>query len=650
MLMSSFAALAEGGTTPPTNNLTPNTPLTITNLQGGDTVNLYKVIQWNENSGWDFTTQFASLGSMAVASVLADGETVEPRIDTVLKYITGVPATYTTDADGNVTTNNDAIPGQINSKLAGIIAGLAGGTAADTKTLETNETSYSKAAATGDAGLYVALIAAGQSGWVYNPVFIASNYINANGTPATDTNNVWNLTENASYSDSAFAKKEKITVDKKVADKENDQWVDGELTDLLNGGGYSYDAASTSKVGDVVDFDITTTIPVYASNYTVNNKALTFTVYDVMSTGLELYPNEGTSMGTVTVQSKVGEGNWETVDSSNYNLDTVATGNGTAKNVTVAFTSAYVAGRTVPTNIKISYKAKVTDAANYNVNRENNTVTVEYSNNPEDDSKVGVLKDVTNHYTFSLDAAALGVSSYETSELIKVGVDKDGNEITEKRTLENGSQVGALQGANFALFTDAACSAANQIATATSDQEGKLNFKGLDVGTYYLKETSAPAGYIMSDVIYRIEIKADFVERDVQETVSVASTSGKTVNEVVTYKTKILESYTVGVFDGDASTGTVSTYTVANESDSKIAGTDYYAPTGIVAKNTSTHKTGDPTYNDNADHTHKLLNTQGTALPSTGGMGTTILYVGGSILVILAAILLITKRRMNAND
>ena len=35
---------------------------------------------------------------------------------------------------------------------------------------------------------------------------------------------------------------------------------------------------------------------------------------------------------------------------------------------------------------------------------------------------------------------------------------------------------------------------------------------------------------------------------------------------------------------------------------------------------------------------------------STVNTGTTILYIGGSILVILAAVLLITKRRMNAED
>ena len=44
----------------------------------------------------------------------------------------------------------------------------------------------------------------------------------------------------------------------------------------------------------------------------------------------------------------------------------------------------------------------------------------------------------------------------------------------------------------------------------------------------------------------------------------------------------------------------------------------------------------------------KVLNQSGTELPSTGGMGTTIFYVLGSVLLVGAAILLITKKRMSA--
>ena len=43
----------------------------------------------------------------------------------------------------------------------------------------------------------------------------------------------------------------------------------------------------------------------------------------------------------------------------------------------------------------------------------------------------------------------------------------------------------------------------------------------------------------------------------------------------------------------------------------------------------------------------KVLNQSGTELPSTGGMGTTIFYVLGSILVLGAAVLLITRKRMS---
>lgn len=44
-----------------------------------------------------------------------------------------------------------------------------------------------------------------------------------------------------------------------------------------------------------------------------------------------------------------------------------------------------------------------------------------------------------------------------------------------------------------------------------------------------------------------------------------------------------------------------------------------------------------------------VTNNKGTELPSTGGIGTTLFYVIGAILVLGAGILLVTRRRMNAN-
>ena len=45
--------------------------------------------------------------------------------------------------------------------------------------------------------------------------------------------------------------------------------------------------------------------------------------------------------------------------------------------------------------------------------------------------------------------------------------------------------------------------------------------------------------------------------------------------------------------------------------------------------------------------TTPVENNSGTQLPSTGGIGTTIFYVVGTILVIGAGVVLITRRRMN---
>lgn len=49
---------------------------------------------------------------------------------------------------------------------------------------------------------------------------------------------------------------------------------------------------------------------------------------------------------------------------------------------------------------------------------------------------------------------------------------------------------------------------------------------------------------------------------------------------------------------------------------------------------------------DNLEQTSTVINEAGSVLPSTGGIGTTMFYVVGSVLVIGAAVVLISKRRM----
>ena len=51
----------------------------------------------------------------------------------------------------------------------------------------------------------------------------------------------------------------------------------------------------------------------------------------------------------------------------------------------------------------------------------------------------------------------------------------------------------------------------------------------------------------------------------------------------------------------------------------------------------------------NLEQSTEVINNSGSELPSTGGIGTTIFYVIGAILVLGAGILLVTRRRMNAN-
>lgn len=101
-------------------------------------------------------------------------------------------------------------------------------------------------------------------------------------------------------------------------------------------------------------------------------------------------------------------------------------------------------------------------------------------------------------------------------------------------------------------------------------------------------------------------------------------------------------------------TNTVTSFVTNDIGKIKISGLDsdtYFlteteAPVGynILVKDTEVVVSHDETL------TFEVANNTGRELPSTGGMGTTILYIAGGVLVVAAVAVFITKRRMGAEE
>ena len=130
-----------------------------------------------------------------------------------------------------------------------------------------------------------------------------------------------------------------------------------------------------------------------------------------------------------------------------------------------------------------------------------------------------------------------------------------------------------------------------QAETKVMDEDGQtvksytFEFKGLDDGTYRLTESTTPDGYnTIDDVIFEIN---------------------------ATHNIDVAGAGHVTVLSGDVTEGDL-TFTAT-------------ASTGTLAST--------------------VINEDGSLLPSTGGMGTTMLYIGGAVLIIGAAIMLFARRR-----
>jgi fimbrial isopeptide formation D2 family protein/LPXTG-motif cell wall-anchored protein len=378
--------------------------------------------------------------------------------------------------------------------------------------------------------------------------------------------------------------------------------------------------ANTANIGDTVNYKITSAVPdmtgykeYYMTFSDTLSKGLTYTA------GSLIVKIGGTAVDEWTEGEKTDKEYSKTIGAYSS-----TTGTSITVNLFDLVSRHYAQGAA----IEITYSATVNDNAVVGNTGNPNTVDLTYSNNPQDsgngtpddgtDGVTGITPDqVVKTYVTQLDlfkkngsgtaleGAVFNVQGTEINKVIITGThfveDADGtwylltdNTYTEKVPTEaTKSSYANLTGGELPVTVKYAKQAYGTASvTETKDvnfqvisgSDGHIVLTGLKEGTYTFTEVQAPAGYNKLASSFTVTISSNI------------STDGVTAGAVA--------------FDWSA---TGSGVTVSEES--------------------------------NGTFSFDVLNQSGTELPSTGGIGTTIFYILGGLLVIGAAVILVARRK-----
>ena len=261
--------------------------------------------------------------------------------------------------------------------------------------------------------------------------------------------------------------------------------------------------AGDFAIGDTVTYQLTSKVP----DMTGYN-SYTFKFVDTLSKGLDLKEVLSVKVGKTTLTAK----------SSGTNTYALAYDE-TTRTLTVTLNDFYNSykNRTGET-ITVIYTATLNKDAVIGMNPNTNKAVVEYSNNPKSDGTGKSEPSIVDVHTFDFtiykyylkdqsnkeDKTALAKAEFELYKANEAGDAADTNaKINIVKVKEGEYRQATPEEAVAEVFKS---------DVIVSGTDGKVLVKGLDAGTYYLRETKAPDGYnkLLSDI--KVEIKATYGE------------------------------------------------------------------------------------------------------------------------------------------